>query len=162
MEYDDFCFDYHDRKLSPPILPNLLRTISFLNSFIITASVLVNWNSVDYSLTTAFLHLMGLPTINRIELSSIDNLPISSLTTSVNLRRLDIFNMSVTGEDSPEIVDLSEMMPKIREFHASESSQLTTHLLRAETQDGQRAFNFIDLRRLSISCAHFPNEGWNF
>ena len=119
VEYDDFCFDYHDRMLSPPILPKLLRTISFLNNFIITASMLVNWNSVDYSLTSAFIHLMGLPTINHIELSSIENLPISSLTTSVNLRRLDIFNMSVTGDDSPEIVDLSEMMPKIREFHAS-------------------------------------------
>ena len=83
---------------------------------------------------------MHLPTINRIDLSSIEIFPISRLTKSVNLRRLDILNMSVRVVGAPEIVVLSEMMPKIRELHASESSLLTTQLLRAETQDGQRTF----------------------
>ena len=130
-------FDYHDKMLSP-ILPNLLRTISSLNCFIITASKPVDWNTVDSSLTSVFLHLMRLPTINQIELSSIANFPISSLTTSVNLRRLDVSDMSASAVyGPPEIVVRSEMMPKIREFHATESSLLTAKLLRAETQDGQ-------------------------
>ena len=92
-------FHYHDNMLSL-ILPNFLQTILFLNCVIITASRIVNWNKIDSSLTLAFLHLMHLPTINinRIDLSSIENFPISSLSTSVHLRRLDIFNMSVRAK----------------------------------------------------------------
>ena len=41
-------------------------------------------------------------------------------------------------------------MPKIREFHTSESLLLTTKLLHAKKRDGQPAFDFTDLRRLSI------------
>ena len=53
-------------------------------------------------------------------------------------------------DGSPEIVVQSEMMPKIREFHTSESTMLTTKLLHAKMQDGRPTFNFMDLRRLSI------------
>jgi len=48
-----------------------------------------------------------------------------------------------------------EMMPKIREFRTSNSAFLTTKLLHAKRQDGQPAFNFMDLRRLSI---HYEDE----
>ena len=41
-------------------------------------------------------------------------------------------------------------MPKIREFHTSRCPVLTTKLLHAKRQDGRPAFNFTDLRRLSI------------
>ena len=90
---------------------------------------------------------MHLPTINHIRLSDIRNFQLSSLTPSVNLHRLDLSHMFVEG--SSEIVQL-EMMPKIREFHTSMSSQLTKELLYAKTQDGRPAFNLIDLRRLSM------------
>ena len=42
------------------------------------------------------------------------------------------------------------MMPKIREFRTTRSSLLTTKLLQAKKEDGQPAFNFMDLRQLSI------------
>ena len=45
----------------------------------------------------------------------------------------------------------SETMPKIREFRTSNSPGLTTRLLHAKRQDGRPAFNFMDLRRLSMS-----------
>ena len=156
------CSDYDDNLLSP-ILPNFLRTISFLNCLTITAPKLVNWNTMDSSLTSAFLRLMRLPTINHIDLSSIINFPLSGLTTSesVNLRRLDIFYLRPEDEDSHGTVVLSGMMPKIREFHTIESSLLTTKLLRAETQDGQPVFNLMDLRRLSISFGCTFEEEWN-
>ena len=47
------------------------------------------------------------------------------------------------------IVVQSETMPKIHEFHTSNSTRLTENLLRAKKQDGQLAFNIMDLRRLS-------------
>ena len=147
------CSDHDDRLLSP-ILPNLLRTISRLNCLKISASVL-NWNKLDFSLTSAFLHLMHLPTINHIDLSSIINFPLSSLTPSVNLLRLGMSCVDPLLEGgSDKFVVQSEMMPKIREFHTSESVQMTMKLLRAERQDGRPAFNFIDLRRLSISSCY--------
>ena len=40
------------------------------------------------------------------------------------------------------------MMPKIREFHTSNSYLSMTKLLHAKMQDGRPAFNFMDLRRL--------------
>ena len=61
-------------------------------------------------------------------------------------------------EDSSEFVVQSEMIPKIREFHTSESSQLTTKLLHAKRQDGRPAFNPIDLSRLSISSSNVEDE----
>ena len=81
---------YDDDLRFSRILPKFLRTISGLNSLKITASQL-DWNELDSSLTSAFLYLMHLPTINHIDLSSIYNFPLSSLTLSVNLLRLDIY-----------------------------------------------------------------------
>ena len=160
-------FDYpileSDDDLLSPILPNFLQTISRLNCLTITTSDLLDWNTLDPSLTSALLHLMHLPTINHIDLSFIHNFPLSSLTLSVNLRRLDLSFMkrsdlddgSDLNDGSPEIVQ-SDMVPIIREFHTSESSRLTKKLLHAKRQDGGPAFNFMDLRRVSMS---FNNPG---
>ena len=51
-------------------------------------------------------------------------------------------------------------MPKIREFRAqaSSSSLLTTRLLHAKTQHGRPAFNFMALRRVSMSFEDFEGE----
>jgi hypothetical protein len=137
----------NDDNLLSPILPNFLRTIPHLNCLKIDASEL-DWNSLNSSLTSAFLHLMHLPTLNHLDLSYIHNFPLSSLTSSVNLLRLDISHL--TGE-TPELIVQSEMMPKIREFQTSKSTWLTTKLLHAKMQDGRPAFNFMDLRRLSMT-----------
>ena len=156
----------NDDHLVSPILLNFLPTISRLNCLSITTlplytfSHLINWNWLDSSLTSAFLHLMHLPTINHIDLSFIENFPLSGLTPSVNLLRLDILCLAcfdlLEDDGSPEI--LVEMMPKIREFHTSVSSLLTTKLLHAKRQDGRPAFNVIDLRRLSIFYLGFEDE----
>ena len=148
-----------DHQLSP-VLPNFLRTISRLNCLTITGSKL-DWNTLDSSLTSAFLHLMHLPTINHINLSFIQKFPLSSLAPCVNLHRLDIFylNRFELEEDGlPEFVVQSEMMPNIREFRTSDSSPLTTILLHSKMQDGRPAFNFKDLRRLSMSFNVYQDE----
>ena len=129
-----------DDMLSP-----FFRTISRINCLKINASY-VEWNGINPSLASAFIHLMHLPTINHIDLSYIRNFPISILTPSVNLLRLDLY---IIDPLEAETVVQSEMMPKIREFHIEESSLMTTKLLHAKLQDGQPAFNFMDLRRLS-------------
>jgi hypothetical protein len=152
-----------DHRLSP-ILPNFLRTISCLNCLtIVGSSLYMYWNTLDSSLTSAFRHLMHLPTINHIDLSYIQNFPLSSLIPSVNLLRLDLFFLMPVGydprleeDDSPEIV--VEMMPKIREFRTSRSALLTTKLLHAKMQDGRPAFNFTDLRRLSTRMSLTEDE----
>ena len=150
-------FENDDHRLSP-ILPNFLRTISRLNCLKITGSK-SDWNTLESSLTSAFLHLMHLPTINHIDLSLIQNFPLSSLALSVNLHRLDIYHLSLSNPLDEDIVQ-SEMIPKIREFHTSGSILLTTvtKLLYAKRQDGRLAFNFMDLRRLSMSLTTFEDE----
>ena len=149
--YPSTTFNNDDRILSS-MLPNLLRTISHLNCLTITASQL-DWNLLDSSLTSALLYLMHLPTINHIDLSYIQGFPLSSFTPSVNLHRLDVsYLRRFDGPEevvSSEIVIQSEMIPEIREFHTSASPLLTTKLLHAKNQDGQPAFDFTDLRRLS-------------
>ena len=149
-----------DHQLSP-ILPNFLRTISRLNCLTITGTKL-EWNTLDSSLTSAFLHLMHLPTINYINLSFIRKFPLSSLVPCVNLHRLDIFYLicfdPVEEDGLPDIVVQSEMMPKIREFRTSDSSVLTMKLLHSKMQDGRPAFNFTDLRQLSVSLNVFLDE----
>ena len=149
--------EYDDHLLSP-ILPNLLRTIPRLNCLKITGSK-SDWNTLESSLTSAFLHLMHLPTINHIDLSLIQNFPLSSLTQSVNLHRLDIYHLSLSNPLDEDVVQ-SEMIPKIHEFHTSGSILLTTvtKLLYAKRQDGRPAFDFMDLRRLSMSLTQFEDE----
>ena len=152
----------NDDNLLSPILPNFLRTISHLNSLKINASLLV-WNDLNSSLTSAFLHLMHLPTVTRIDLSYISNFPLPSLTLSVNLLRLDIHRLSARDrlfleDGSSEFVVQSEMMPKIREFCNFGSSWLTTKLLQAKMLDGRPAFNFMDLRQLSSFFVHLEDE----
>ena len=135
-----------DDSLFSPILPNFLRTISHLNRLTIHGSRL-RWHTMDSSLTSAFLYLMHLPTINHINLSYITDFPLSSLVLSVNLLRLDIDCVDPLEKD---VVVQSEMMPKIHEFRTTRSPLLTTKLLHSKKQDGQPAFNFIDLRHLFI------------
>jgi hypothetical protein len=145
----------NDHLLSPsPTLPNFLRTISCLKCLTINCSNL-DWNTLDDSLTSALLYLMHLPTINHIDLSFIENFPTSSLIPSVNLLRLTI--NSVIPLEEEEIITQSEIMPKIREFHTTFSILLTTKLLHAKKQDGQPAFNFMDLRRLTICHGNEQN-----
>ena len=71
---------------------------------------------LDSSLTSAFLQLMHLPTINHIDLSYISNFPLSSLALSVNLRRLDIFDLNRSNpleeDDSPENFVVQSVMPQ--------------------------------------------------
>ena len=142
-----------DDHLLSPVLPNLLRTIPRLNCLTINALKL-DWNTLDSSLTSAILHLMHLPTITHIDLLFIQNFPLSSLTPCVNLLRLGIFYLCRINPDeenaSPEIVVQSELLPKIREFHTSDSFLLTRKLLHAKWQDGRPAFNFMGLRQLSM------------
>ena len=153
----------NDDYLLSPILPNLLRTIPRLTCLTIATSRLLDWNTLDSPLASAFLHLMHLPTINHIDLSSIQSFPLSSLALSVNLHRLDLSCMrcskTLEEDSSPEIIQ-SETIPQILDFHTSESTLLTRKLLHATSKrlDGRPAFNFIDLRRLSISFNHVGDE----
>ena len=114
--------DNDDHLLSPalsPILSNFLPTTSRLNCFEINASDW-GWDQLDSSLTSAFLHLISLPTINHIGFSNIGNFPFSSLTLSVNLLRLDMTFLTCLDYSDEDIyfkTVQSEMLPKIREFH---------------------------------------------
>ena len=101
-----------------------------------------------------FLHLISLHTINHIYLSFIRNFPLSSLTLSVNLLRLDMSYLTFldyTEEDNYFKTVQSEMLPKTREFHTSHSYQPTKKLLDVKGQDGRPVFNFMDLRQRSMS-----------
>jgi hypothetical protein len=155
--------DDDDDYLLSSMLLNFLPTFSRLNSLTITA-LHQDWNTLHSSLTSALLQLMHLPTINHINLSSIRNFPLFSFTPSVNLLRLDIHDMYLSRLDpveedgSPGIIVQSEIMPKIREFRTLESTVLTTRLLHAKRQDGLPAFDFMDLRRLSMSFNKFKFE----
>ena len=150
-----------DDHLLSPILSNFLPTTSRLNCLEINASDW-DWNTLDSSLTSAFLHLISLPTVNHIALSFIQNFPLSSLTLSVNLLRLDMSYLSCfhyPGEDNSFKTLRSEMLlPKIREFHTSNSNLLTMKLLDVKGQDGRPVFNFMDLRQLSISFIYIEDK----
>ena len=63
----------NEDHLLSSILPNLLRTIPRLNCLMIISShdSPFDWNELDSSLKSAFLHLIHLPTINHIDLSYI-------------------------------------------------------------------------------------------
>ena len=158
--FDDEAF------LLSSILPDFLRSIPHLNCLKITVpnkTILYSndWKEMDSSLTSALLHLMHLPTINRIDLSWIKNFPLSSLITCVNLLRLKIVALSMAHEDDSFEIVQSEVMPKLREFHTSWSSVQTRKLLRAKMQDGRPAFNLMSLRRLSL-CAEESEDKSNF
>ena len=109
LEYD-FESDWDLPVPPPPSLPNLLRTIPNLNCLAINGAKL-DWKGLKSDITSALIHLMHLPTINHIDLSCIENFPLSSLTQSVNLHRLDISQLRDFNEydedDSPDIVLLS-------------------------------------------------------
>ena len=54
------------------------------------------------------------------------------------------------------------MMPEIREFRTLDSTLLTAKLLNAKLQDGRPAFNFIDLRRLSMSSIYQDEQNLRY
>ena len=142
--------DNEDDLLSP-VLPNLLRTIPLLNCLKICApkeTLKSDWNKLNSSLSSAFLHLIHLPTMNHIDISFIVDFPLSILTSSVNLCRLDMSHLwHFVPHEEDRIVQM-KMMPEIRELHTSESYFLTSILLHAKKQDGRPTFNFVDLKRV--------------
>lgn len=149
-------------------LPELLRTLSRLNSLKITStSEEFYWDDIDSSISSSFLYLMHLPSINHIDLSSIQEFPLSNFTTSPNLHRLDISFMKLFDyepnpeepeEFSPsEIIIQSSRSPSIHEFHSFFSTLFTTKLLYAIRHDGQAAFDFTNLRVLYICLS----DEWN-
>ena len=71
----------NDHNLLSPILPNFLQTIPRLNYLKIDGSRL-DWNKLNSSLISVFLHLLHLPTIIRIDLSYISNFPLPRLSLS--------------------------------------------------------------------------------
>ena len=126
--------DDHDDSdhLLSPILSNFLPTIfssqlPYNHRF---ASGL-QWNTMISSLTTPFLPFTRLSTV---DLSCFANFPLSNLTPSVDLLRLDILCLTRSsfkyldqhGEDGFFETLKSEMMPELLEFHTSGSSLLTT------------------------------------
>ena len=155
-------FADEDRLLSS-MLPNFLRSIHHLNYLIITSRLSQknpDWKELDPSMTLALLHLVHLPSINRIDLSLIENFPLSSLIPCVNLLQLEVLYMGHAHEDddvSFEIVP-SEVMPKLREFSTTGSSVLARKLLHAKMQDGRPAFNPMNLRRLSLYPENFEDK----
>ena len=147
--------------LVSPILSNFLPPISCLNSLIITGSyaLRMDWNTLDSSLSSAFLHLIHLSTINHIGLAFIRNFPLCCLASSVNLHRLNMFCITYLeprGEDGSLEIVQSETAPKIHEFHTSGTQM--TRLLHAKRHDGRPSFDFKDLRRLSMSFACSEDE----
>ena len=142
-----------DDRLSSSMLPNILRSIPHLNFLTMTSSRKnLDWKRLNSSLTSALLHLMHLPSINRIDLSNIKKFPLSSLIPCVNLLRLDIFCLRDAHEDDDDSFEIipSEVMPKLREFNTTGSAVLTRKLLHAKMQDGRPAYNPMNLRRLAI------------
>ena len=139
-------------RLLLSILTNSLRSIHHINYLAMTSwSERLDWKKLDSSLTSALLHLMHLPTIKRINLSYIENFPLSGLIPCVNLLRLDMFYLNHAHEDDDDFEIIpSEVVPKLREFRTIRSAVLTRKLLYAKMQDGQPAFNPINLRRLSL------------
>ena len=161
-------FAYLLRVSSIQNFSNLLRTLSRLNSLKVSTDIEVytnglNWNKIDSSLTSAFLYLMHLPSINHIDLSLIQDFPLLNFTTSPILHRLDLSYMTRSDlPNSPEELYSSEIIQStttttIREFYSYFSTLLTTKLLYAIRHDGQPAFDFTNLRVLS-TCLVDP---WN-
>ena len=150
--------DNEDLPLSPILSNCFLPTVSRLNCLKISAEYL-DWLKMEPCLTSAFLHLMHLPTINHIDLSNIRNFPLSNLTLSVNLLRLDMHYLKCSEyfDENLQSVTMPNI-PIIREFHTSVSTMLTTKLLHAKRQDGQPAFNFMDLRRVSMSLDDIEDQ----
>ena len=154
----------NDDELLSPILLNFLRTIPSLNYLRITSSMTSSdWNELNPSLTSTFLHLMHLPTVNHIDLSFIGNFPLSSFTPSVNLHRLDLLCVGPSDpirEDGSLLFVQSGMMPKLREFHMKMSNHMAKQMLLAKGQDGRPAFNFMDLIGLSMPFVKLEDV-WN-
>ena len=167
MEYSSY-YPGNDDELLSPILPNFLRTIPSLNYLIICPSQWLYWNELNSSLTSAFLHLMHLPTVNHIDLSWITHFPLSNFNPSVNLHRLDIFAVVPSDpiqdgepEDGSFEFVRSGMMPKLREFHISWSDRMAEQLLLAKGQDGRPAFNFTNLVGISMPLTEIERDERN-
>ena len=97
------------------------------SNFQISSEQFLVSHGLEYSLTSAFLHLMHLP--NHLITSTSPQLsqgfPLSNFTPSVNLLRLDISYL--------------KRFDKLDENDSSEISLLTTKSFHAKRQDGQSA-----------------------
>ena len=156
----DFCKRYpsysDDYDLLSPILPNSLRTIPLLTCLTITVEYAA---TLDSSLTSALLHLMHLSTIYYIEISSIRNVPLSGshfIWQPASTEYIPSIRRRERGW-------LFGNCPVREEFCTFYSSLVTTKLLHAKVQAGRPAFNFMDLRRLSMSFFRSEDEQkWDF
>ncbi|KDR76488.1 hypothetical protein GALMADRAFT_225543 [Galerina marginata CBS 339.88] len=150
----DYCITAQD--FGNPMAPDVLRQITRLQSLVIWHHVRseMQWN--NNPLRPALLHLLHLPTLIHLTLSTVENFVVSDLIPCVNLKNLEVYD--ITTGDAPE--SFSPVPPqkpvrlknlKVGDVDISELGKFYI----TRRPDGKLVMDFSDLVKISIQLNRF-------
>ena len=150
----DYLVHYTDSQLSP-LLPNLLHTISHLECLRFRSDG-VDWTEMDPLLRSTLLHLMCLPTLTRVVITNVWNIPISAFAPCINLQQLDIRYITLAPFEDQNPSSCSQT-PRILHFRNVSSHTAVKSLLQAKRKDGRPVLDFAHVKTLVLEFDMFQD-----
>jgi len=138
-------------------VPLVLGRLNRLQSFELGIGeyMTVEWNELRQPFREALLRLIQLPSVSRLEISHIYNLPIAVLFPCMNLADLTLSSLTIpTTAMSYEMHPCAlEAAPQLRSFaFRLHSGPYAMHLLNAKRPNGVRVLDFRNIRTLSVEA----------
>lgn len=113
---------------------------------------------MDPLLQSALLHLMYLPTLTHLVISSMHYIPISAFAPCINLEHLDIRCTTLApleDDECPSLQMCSSKTPRILQFKNLGFHRAVEELLRAKWKDGRPVLDFSYVKTLELEFATF-------
>jgi hypothetical protein len=140
-------------------VPLVLRRLQHLQSFElgIGERMMAGWNEFHQPFREALLRLIQSPSVSRLEISHINDFPISVFGSCMNLAdltlaRLTSHTMAVSYEKDSSAQAFAA--PQLRSFaFRLNSGPYATHLLNARRPNGGRVLDFRNVQMLSVEAS---------
>ncbi|KAF8149960.1 hypothetical protein B0H34DRAFT_802090 [Crassisporium funariophilum] len=135
-----------------PSLPTFLLKITKLKSLFLCACgrmSTANWSKLSEAIRRALLHLMHLPTLTHLRLLMFfKNFPVSGIVSCNSLIGLDTEGVLLEIDHLPT----TSRTHMIQEYTMQMNSNTTRGLLSTKLANGDPAFDFTMLRKLTLTC----------
>ena len=148
-------YTIQNADLASSSIQETLKQISRLEFLSVRDDDLYRPGWSNYSIRPALLHLLHLPTLTHFKLNSINSFPISDLIPCVNLKYLDISDITMeAGNTFP--ATLPEHSIHLNEFVAgSQTFYAVRNLSTARRPDGQPIIDFGSLSKITVDIDLF-------
>ena len=145
-------FRIQDEDLTNPSIQESLKRISKVEFLTVRSAYCWNFEWRNTPIRPALLHLLHLPTLTHFALLGTKNFVVSDLIPCVNLKYLEISDITTAADETTFPAVFSEHSIQLNEFVVGEGDvdPIIMKLCTARRPDGQPIINFRSLPKISV------------